>query len=1141
MSENEVTVTGSARGLMFYLKVFFVSVALLAVVGFIAVYYVYYQLTNDSRLEQMVMEKVSSAIKMDVKFESLTVTFPGIDIKNVSVSTDTAELKLNSQIALIKVKPDLWAAFSGELVIDSLNIASATTVIEMGIAKTKTDKDTVASAEKLPFDLSGVTFPFNSVDLSAIRFSIADRSSKATHELMVNHAGLSRSMLSTAIPFSIDTDLIGKAKLVVDGKLYWPSSIIADLSVKAQEINEFKKLIPVAYRKNFEFVKGAEIKSSIKYSLTDGVMGLDSCQITLDPGLRADGKANVSSFSPLTASAAFKIAPVAVDELWPLVKGFVPAQHHLLLKGGRVSADLDIAVIDAKPVKIAVSVNPENIEVSAKALPEKIQLGRGKISYDDGKVSFAEFEARMSDNLIKMNSGSMTVEPISFAGEISVEVNFASVWKLVADSLSAEAKRVVPTGKADFTGKLLYDKKGFKVDGALMSEQIKFSESQTKAQATLEKVKIKFAALSASSGQINIESLQVKGVGAAVLVKGTLKNAADMGLDLSAEGDLSVDEFSRLAGSLFKLPVREGQFKGDLRLDVKLGGTIKSPAPQGRLEFKNIYADISERGLTVANLNGTASADSDKLQLDKLTADLLGGKLSINGSLNNFKKPVADAKASIVGADLSAIRKLIKINYPTMSDAIEFSGRTDLSVAVTGAVAEPILKGDADLKACRFAHPAILRPIENINGPVKFTNSGLTATGLLAEWGSSKIMVSGQLKDWAKFVTDFKLTVDPLDLTDAAGFFLKGTGYTVEGKGTGSGSITGAVEKIRVDGIASIPVGLFSAPVSAKGDVFKFPYKNLLAKAVYFEKVLDIKSAELDLFSGKVNASGKVLLASEPISFEFDTKIKSLMTQEFLAENSSYKNVVQGGLDGSFVAKGNIMGLASLNGNASLAMQKGAYDSPPVVKQISQQLNAANLSSGIIENVTGDYVISGGRISSKNIMGKSKDGKVTFVGSVGLDTTLDGEARFQIKRESCQQSNVLRELVGNAEFLEIPISLKGSIMSPSVGIPLDRMLRDIGERKLKEALQKEAGKALGKLFGGKSDEPSAQTATPAVSSPMPVASQLPGSAPVVIELPATASAPQAVPPVPQTPEKKLEDKIKKIGKELKGLKNIFKF
>jgi len=162
-------------------------------------------------------------------------------------------------------------------------------------------------------------------------------------------------------------------------------------------------------------------------------------------------------------------------------------------------------------------------------------------------------------------------------------------------------------------------------------------------------------------------------------------------------------------------------------------------------------------------------------------------------------------------------------------------------------------------------------------------------------------------------------------------------------------------------------------------------------------------------------------------------------------------------------------------------------------------------------------------------MVKTRDGRLNFVGSIGLDATLDGEAQLQLKKEVCQKSNVLRQLIGNAETLDVPVTVKGPFTSPSVGLPLDRMLKDAAERRLKESAQKEIGKLLGIKTGGQSapvPAPETASATPATGELQPNVS--------------APSTPQASAPVQQSPQQKIEDKIKDVGKELKNLKNIFK-
>ncbi|HNW11423.1 MAG TPA: hypothetical protein PKI71_08675, partial [Candidatus Rifleibacterium sp.] len=573
MNEDEVKPARPARGLFFYFKVLLVTCVLLAVTAGIAIFYVYHRLTTDSQLEKMVMEKVSQAISMDVQFEKLAVVFPGLEINNVRVATDSADLKLDAHIDRIKIRPDLWAAFAGELAIESLSIASSSTFLELKAGKKVSTDD--SGSRKSALDLSSVKFPFHAIDFTDLRFSVKDGNSGQTHEVQLNSAALSRSLLSTSIPFNVDAVLIGKARASVEGKLYWPSNVVADVNVQTENIEELKKIVPDSFKKHAQGFKSAEIKAHLKYQLAEGAIDVESCSLKIDPGLSAEAKCSFSSISPAAGSASIKLSPVPVDQFWPVVKGFVPAEHGLTLSGGHLSASVDLVIADGRVSDLSVSAKPDQIEMSLKALPEKVHIGRGQLAYKEGKLSLSGFEAKMSDNLVKMPTGNVSMDPVAFNGELEAEINLDKIWKLVSTHLSEESRRIVPGGKAAFKGKISYDaKKSIRVDGTLDSEQIKVSEKKTSAAATIERLRVHFDSIGPSSGQIKIESLEIKGVGAVVNVNGAIKNAADMGFDLSAKGDLSVEEFSRLGAVLFNVPVKEGQFKGDLSLDMKVGGTL---------------------------------------------------------------------------------------------------------------------------------------------------------------------------------------------------------------------------------------------------------------------------------------------------------------------------------------------------------------------------------------------------------------------------------------------------------------------------------------------------------------------------------------------------------------------------------------
>ncbi|HNW33547.1 MAG TPA: AsmA-like C-terminal region-containing protein, partial [Candidatus Ozemobacteraceae bacterium] len=394
----------------------------------------------------------------------------------------------------------------------------------------------------------------------------------------------------------------------------------------------------------------------------------------------------------------------------------------------------------------------------------------------------------------------------------------------------------------------------------------------------------------------------------------------------------------------------------------------------------------------------------------------------------------------------------------------------------------------------------------------------------------------------------------------------------------------GLIAKIVIDGTAKLPSGKFEAPVSKGGSTFKFPFTALEAPFRFTDGILTVNGAKATVFNGELRASGKVFVKETPIRFGFDTRVKALQTQEFLAMNTTMKNVLQGGLDMSFVATGTTLGLNSLDGNSSLNMATGSYTAPPVAAQIFQALNSSQLSSGVIKSLQGKFLFKNGRMNSDDLVFKSPYGQLSYKGSVGLDTTLDGTANLILPRETCQGSKMLRDLVGNQPSLEIPVGIKGSLLSPGVDLRIDKLLKKVAENKAKDALmdvltggkknqglQTDSGVAsstqptgkkkkpnlgdflggdLGKILGGKkSSQPPAQEqpepVEPApVTEPVPVpvsGSVQPSVATEAAPIPAaqTASAPVEQPkPAQLPPDKQIKKELKNLGKDLK---KIFKF
>lgn len=1047
------------RSWVFYLKVVSVFCLLMLISFGIAIFYVLNKLTSDSNFEKLVNQKVSEATAMNVNFEKISVSFPSIELKNIHIATDSASMKLDSRIASVKVRPDFFAALRGTILINYLSISSSTTLLEMKAISSEDvavkNKNTGSSS----FDINSITFPFKSIDIREVALNYVDDASKSSYDINLNKASLSHSIVSSALPFEIEAELVGKANLISKGSLYWPTKVLSDIKLQITDINEVKKLIPAEYKNYLNSITGSSANASIEYNIENNSINISSYNVGIEPLASIYGTANIPQISPIKLQASATTSDIEVSNIWQIVKGFVPSEYGVTLNKGSVATEIGVYYEADKPLQLVALAKPRKIEIKTKYLTDKIFIQEGNINYDGENISSDNLEIDLSDSKIRLSSIKLSLADFSLNTVFAIKIGIEGLLRNLKDYISDGMKNLNISGNINMDGNIngkVNNLSSLKVNGSVVSKLINLTEKNTKAKGTVEDLNIRLNALGAESGSISIDSLRASATGANLSFNGTIKNQKYIGFDCNANGGINVDEFSKLASSLFNLPVKDGQYKGQLDLSLKLGGNVKDPRPFGKIVAKNIYADVSEYGMVINNFNGSISADNDKLIFENVKANLLGGDLNFNGTISNFKNMKVEAVANIRGTDLAMVRKLIGVNVPEMPSELDFSGKADLNTSLKGSTSAPVINGSALIVDGRFIHPSVFRPVEKINGRVVFNNKGLTLNNVTAFWGTSQAKVQGNINDWAKFVTDLKFEVLPLDVTDAAGFFLEGTGLNVIGIGSGIGTVTGPIEKIKVDCVANVNVGTITALITEGGDSMKFPYQNLTAKAVYQNSVLDVSSASLNLFKGDIFARTKFYIASEPIKYGLDAKINQLQTQEFLRANAEkkYENTLVGALDGSIAIKGDVTGLNSINGNANLSMASGTYDSPDLIKKIADKIKNPSLASGTIENVSGDYTIANGRISSNNMMGKSKDSNVVFNGSIGLDTTLDGTLNFILGKETCQNSSYLREMLGNSENLTFPCKVKGSLTSPNIDLPIDTLVKEKAKNEINKLLGK---------------------------------------------------------------------------------------
>lgn len=516
-------------------------------------------------------------------------------------------------------------------------------------------------------------------------------------------------------------------------------------------------------------------------------------------------------------------------------------------------------------------------------------------------------------------------------------------------------------------------------------------------------------------------------------------------------------------------------FAGNMTKDMTLSGSASAEATiKGNASNPNIIVNGKVQNTVFSHklIPEKISLQSADLSYKNSIASILNAKiLFANQNISVPEISYETTKGKLNGQatgkiNIESLWKTIKPIIGTSTAEIDMKGNSDLKVTISGTAAEPKINGNVNLIDATFFHPAVLRVVEKINGLAEFDLNGITCKNITANWGTSKATVNGTLKDYSKLITNFNFSVNPLDVTDAAGFFLKDSGYSVEGIGTGKGTVTGAIEKIKVLCEANAPTGKATVSTLEGNPPFKFPYTNLKASCEYFNKIFNISSASMEIFGGSVSADGKVFLDKDPMEFSINSNLNMIQTQEFLKENiSKYQNVITGPLKGSFKATGTTAGLASLRGNADITAPEGTYSCPDAVRTIvnkirtnipkfADKINEEKIASGTYKNLVGNYRLENGTIISDNALANFEQGNISFSGSIGLDTVIKGNSKLTLSREACLKDDVLKKLVGDKESFVLPIAIKGTLTSPDVDVKLDNATKALLNEKKNELINK---------------------------------------------------------------------------------------
>lgn len=224
-------------------------------------------------------------------------------------------------------------------------------------------------------------------------------------------------------------------------------------------------------------------------------------------------------------------------------------------------------------------------------------------------------------------------------------------------------------------------------------------------------------------------------------------------------------------------------------------------------------------------------------------------------------------------------------------------------------------------------------------------------------------------------------------------------------------------------------------------------------------------------YKGKQKGSVTLFVSRDPMGYTVKTHLEGLDVNEALSANTSAKDVLLGTANVSGTVKGAGFDEGSLksrlSGNAVVAVRDGVLRDIALLAKINQALKvtAGDEKDTRFESLDASFVIGSGKAHTEDLALKAGELTVLAKGDVNFDLTLDfkGTARFAPAKtaEILHSLSDLRRLVNDRGELELPLTVKGPVSDPSVGVDLAAAAK----KAVKEEFKQQIGDKLKSLFG----------------------------------------------------------------------------
>jgi translocation and assembly module TamB len=176
-----------------------------------------------------------------------------------------------------------------------------------------------------------------------------------------------------------------------------------------------------------------------------------------------------------------------------------------------------------------------------------------------------------------------------------------------------------------------------------------------------------------SNQVLDIQQLRLAGEGTDLTVGGTIQMSGDRHLDLRAAGNADLH--------LIQSFDPEFTSKGTVTVNVTMGGTVAHPGIDGRFQVSGGSIQYSDLPSALSDINGSLVFNTNRLQIETLTAHVGGGTVSFGG--------YATAYGQQLNFDLTLKGEDVRLRYPPGISSV-----TTSQLRWSGTSASSTLSGD---------------------------------------------------------------------------------------------------------------------------------------------------------------------------------------------------------------------------------------------------------------------------------------------------------------------------------------------------------------------------------------------------------------------------------------------------------------